>query len=217
MVKLLAILGDYYHPAEWAKESLEEAIRANFGGEDVQLVFGSYETLKDELLDQPDGVVLFKENRLNPTDEIVRDWMTEGLASEITRYVSNGGGWLAWHSGLASYPSESGYTKMLRGSFLYHPEKHQVVKYTTVEKDSFLPGPSYFEFSDEHYFVQCNEANTNVFLRSESIDGQAVAGWSHSFGEGRVCCLTPAHTKHGLMNQEFLNVLGSCINWIASK
>jgi len=100
MVKVLAVLGDFYHPAEWAKESLEYAISSQSDLDDFQIIYCAYESLKDELSYQPDGVILFKENRLNPFDEIVKEWMTEELAFEITRYVANGGGWMAWHSGL---------------------------------------------------------------------------------------------------------------------
>jgi type 1 glutamine amidotransferase len=217
MVKVLAVLGDFYHPGELAKESLEYAFRSQSGLDDFQVIYCSYESLKDELSNQPDGVILFKENRLNPSDEDVKEWMTEELAYEITRYVDNGGGWMAWHSGLASYSLASSYTKMLRGSFISHPDKHQLVHYKNVLENSSIPAIDSFEFMDEHYFVRCDETNTNIFLLSESVDGQSIAGWSHNFGNGKVCCLTPAHTIGGLLNPSFLTVLGNCINWIVSK
>ncbi|PLS01067.1 ThuA domain-containing protein [Neobacillus cucumis] len=214
-VKVLAVLGDFYHPADGAKASLEKAIRSISDLEEIELTYCSIEALKDALLDEPAVVILFKENRLNPTEEVVNQWMTEDLALEITTYVSNGGSLMAWHSGLASYPDEGVYTKMLRGSFVYHPDKHQLVQYTAGDQ-SFISSPLSFAFLDEHYFVRCDQSNTNVFLHSESIDGQSIAGWSHSYGDGKVCCLTPAHTNSGLQNQEFLTVLGSCIKWLVS-
>jgi type 1 glutamine amidotransferase len=212
MVKIAAIVGDYYHKGDWAKESLEAALTYS-SLKNTQVEYHSYEQIKDVLAEQPDAVILFKENRLNPTDEKIV-WMTEELGQEITNYVSNGGGWLAWHSGLASYPARGSYTAMLRGHFLYHPEKHQIVHYKSSNNSSFLPAAVSFEAMDEHYFVHCDEENTSIFLTSDSIDGNAIAGWSHSYGNGKVCCLTPSHNKEGLLHPEFLTILGSCLNWI---
>jgi hypothetical protein len=212
MVKLAAVLGDYYHSYEWAKQSLESAL--NFGNEDMQINYCSPEQLTEVLREQPDAVILFKENRINPIDKNIDTWMTEELSIEITSYVENGGSWLAWHSGLASYPIEDSYGKMLRGYFLHHPEKHQQVHYTASEGNAIVPSSTSFEIVDEHYFVHCDKENTNVFLFSESIDGKAEAGWSHHYGKGKVCCLTPAHNKDGLLNIDFLNVLRNCVNWL---
>ncbi|NWQ43642.1 ThuA domain-containing protein [Bacillus sp. EB106-08-02-XG196] len=215
MIKFAAVLGDYYHQSEWAKQSLETALNCN--KEDLQIEYCSPEQLKEVLEKKPDAVIHFKENRVNPAEENIEKWMTEDIALEITKYVQNGGGWLAWHSGLASFPVDGSYIKMLKGHFLYHPEKHQMVHYYSSEGNSVLPIPTSFELIDEHYFVHCDTENTNIFLLSESIDGQAPAGWSHSFGFGRVCCVTPAHTKEGLMNHELLKIIKSCVNWLISR
>jgi len=216
MVKLLAVLGDYYHPEEWAKESLEHALQSLPSVENIQIDYCGYDSLQAALTQQPDGVILFKENRLNPTDEIVEEWMTDEMASNIASYVKNGGGWLAWHSGLASYPENGSYTKMLKGYFLHHPNQHQVVQYTLHESEINLRTNS-FAVLDEHYFVHCDEEGTNIFLTAESIDGHAIAGWSHPYGDGRVCCLTPSHNKEGLLNTDFINLLASCVNWVISR
>jgi type 1 glutamine amidotransferase len=215
MIKLAAVLGDYYHSSEWAKQSLKSALKV--GREDVQINYCSPEQLPEVLRKQPHAVILFKENRINPLDKNAGTWMTEELSMEITNYVENGGSWLAWHSGLASYPTEDSYGKMVRGSFLYHPEIHQQVHYKATEGNAIVPGSTTFEIVDEHYFVHCDKENTNVFLFAESIDGQAEAGWFHRYGEGKVCCLTPAHNKEGLMNQDFLNVLRNCVHWLIFK
>jgi type 1 glutamine amidotransferase len=212
LIRLTAVLGDYYHSHEWAKETLETAL--NIGKEDMEIDYCHPEQLPEVLSKQPDVVILFKENRYNPVDENVETWMTEELSLVITNYVENGGSWLAWHSGLASYPVEGSYVKMLKGSFLYHPEKHQYVHYKAVEGNALVPSSSSFEIMDEHYFVHCDKENTNVFLVSESIDGKAEAGWFHHYGSGKVCCLTPAHNRNGLLNENFLSVLRNCVNWL---
>lgn len=214
LAHVLAVLGDYYHPSEWSKKSLEQVTGLVKNSE---IEYCSHEQLKEKLSKQPDAVVLFKENRLNPTADKCEQWMTEEVATEISTYVANGGGWLAWHSGLASFPVESPYIKMLKGSFLYHPEKQQIVHYRNQIQNAIAPNPVAFQLVDEHYFVECDEKNTNIFLTSESVDGMSVAGWSHSFGEGRVCCLTPAHNKEGLLNQDFVSILANCLNWLITN
>jgi type 1 glutamine amidotransferase len=215
MIRLAAVLGDYYHSSEWAKQSLEIAF--SFGKADLQIDYCSTRQLPEILAKQPDAVIHFKENRVNPADENVETWMTEEVSSKITNYVENGGSWLAWHSGLASFPVDGAYIKMLKGYFLYHPQKHHLVHYKAFADNSALPSATSFDIVDEHYFVHCDSENTNVFLFSESIDGQSAAGWCHSFGDGKVCCLTPAHNKDGLLNEEFLETLKNCVNWLILK
>ncbi|WP_235548826.1 ThuA domain-containing protein [Paenibacillus sp. Soil522] len=125
--------------------------------------------------------------------------------------MENGGGWLAWHSGLASYPVDSSYTRMLRGYFLSHPEQHKPVSYIAAGNGQ----QGTFEFVDEHYFVHCDEENTEVFLRSASTDGESIAGWRHRFAAGRVSCLTPAHREEGLLHSDFSGWLKREIEWLA--
>ena len=124
--KIFAVLGDYYHDQDLAVKSLEKAIEKL----KVEITYLPVDDLVARLDEQPDLVILFAENRLNPEDENVETWMTRKEASLIENYVSNGGSWLAWHSGLASYENIDQYITMLRGYFLTHPDKHQVVKYT---------------------------------------------------------------------------------------
>ena len=74
-----------------------------------------------------------------------------------------------------------------------------------------------FSLSDEQYFVQCDEANTEVDLWSTGVDGDSIAGWKHSFGKGKVCCFTPAYTKDGMLNENVSRLLAERLNWLISK
>lgn len=205
MKRVVALIGDYYHPEEAIRESLQRALDMLQPEAGVSITFITYNELLEELQTKPDAVVICKENRLDPTVDDVKLWMTDEIADAIVQYVDNGGGWLAWHSGLASYPVEGPYAEMVRGYFKFHPKDHQRVQYKNNQE--------VFEFVDEHYFVYCDESNTDVFLRSESIDGASIAGWRHAFGKGKVCCLTPAHNKEGLLDEGFLRILGQSTLW----
>jgi len=200
---VFALVGDYYHKAEWAEGALRHALK---GIEEVELRFVEVEALEDALQGdvpvQPDMVVLFREDRVDPQSEEPRRWMHDGLQRQASDYVEAGGSWLAWHSGLASYVPEGAYVRMLRGYFLSHPAAHQPVRYEPT-----TPGEQSYELLDEHYFVYCDEANTNVFLRSSSVDGDSVAGWSHRFGRGYVACYTPAHNEAALASEDVAGAL----------
>ncbi|MFC0211024.1 ThuA domain-containing protein [Paenibacillus chartarius] len=226
MKRIVAVVGDYYHDAALIKESLEAAQRE----QDVrwQVEYATVEQLTGKLSENPEAVLLFKEDRIQPQDAPDRLWMSADLAARIVSYVESGGGWLAWHSGLASYAVEGAYVQMLRGYFKYHPSEHQTVTYVGGYPGDTAAGGAecreraedgnrrvQFAIVDEHYFVHCDTERTNVFLRSRSVDGESIAGWSHSFGKGRVCCLTPAHLRDGLLHPEQLGLLRQCISWLA--
>lgn len=211
---ILAYVGDYYHEAELARAALEGSLEALKTEGAIKLLFAAETDEFIALLTQkPAAAVLFAENRIDPTGDSAKMWMDEKQAADIVRYVEDGGGWLAWHSGLASYPEDGAYVSLLRGQFLSHPAEHQVVRYEPAGHSSFAAVP--FELLDEHYFTACKEAETEVYLRSSSIDGSSIAGWRHTAGSGRVCCLTPAHRKEGLLNKEFLDVLKASVCWTA--
>ena len=127
------------------------------------------------------------------------------------------GALLALHSGLA-YQTDGIYRRMLRGWFLHHPEQ-KTVRYRIVTGAGHvrLTADADFAFKDEHYFVHCEEAQTHVFLRSESEDGESIAGWTHAYGAGRVLCLTPAHTLEGLTDRAFVQLLADCLQTLHSR
>ncbi|MFF2481430.1 ThuA domain-containing protein [Paenibacillus sp. NPDC058071] len=212
MTSIVAIIGDYYHREEPIRKALLTAAHSSFGGEDaVSIRFIDAADLLQALSDRPDAVVLFKENRIDPVG--VRDamWMNDTIERGIESYVKEGGGWLAWHSGLASYPREGAYVGMLRGGFVSHPDQHESVLYEG-ERDSTV-----FEIVDEHYFVHCDEARTEVYLRSSSVDGKSIAAWRHTYGKGRVNAFAPAHRQEGLANPELLRLLGEALRWCADR
>ncbi|UKS28271.1 ThuA domain-containing protein [Paenibacillus sp. HWE-109] len=208
MYKILAVLGDYYHHRELLEKSLMSAVLSAIGDRtstEVRII--EMNDLIGALDERPDAVVLFKENRLDPEGDSQWMWMTEEISEAIQQYVMRGGGWLAWHSGLASYPANGGYVQMLRGHFLSHPTLHQPVDYEGAGIR--------FTILDEHYFVSCQEDQTEVYLRSSSVDGNSIAAWRHTFGDGRVSCFTPAHLPDGLEHASVIQLLGEALAWCA--
>jgi type 1 glutamine amidotransferase len=218
MKKIVAIVGDYYHRAEDSQAALNKSLQPLLESGEISLRYITTEQLKSTLAERPDAVILFAEDRTAPQEDENARWMTTEISTLIAKYVEAGGGWLAWHSGLASYDPEGQYVGMLRGYFLRHPSEHQRVRYTSVAQGADgTRGAQSFEILDEHYFVTCQTEGIEVFLRSDSIDGSSIAAWRHVYGNGRVCCLTPAHRPEGLLHPEVLKLLNEAIGWISSS
>ncbi|MGG6309380.1 ThuA domain-containing protein [Paenibacillus macerans] len=210
---IYALLGDYYHDHDLILNALQSAIEM-LGG-DIELHDIDTKDLSSALATRPDLVILNKENRLNPTDQHVKLWMTPDLETQIADYVRRGGSWLGWHAGLASYPEEGPFGTMLKGMFKFHPRVNKPVAYSSRDQEPLALGkPLQFEAIDEHYFVECDLENTQVFLESTSADGRSMAGWAHHFGDGRVLCITPTHRREGLTHPEVVRLLRDSISWL---
>ena len=214
MKKILTILGDFYHSHDLAYTAIEKAVAdlQQSVGTAIEVIDSSVENLGEILKQKYDLIVLYKENRINPADEAVYNWMTPELEQQITRYIKDGSSLLAWHSGLASYEGNELFTEMLRGYFEYHPSERQV-KYTGVSNNTGIAPKETFEVLDEHYIVKAGPVENSVFFTSESTEGKVEAGWAHEYGSGRVCCLTPAHRAEGMTNEVMLDLLGQCVTW----
>ncbi|MCD8510724.1 MAG: ThuA domain-containing protein [Bacillus sp. (in: Bacteria)] len=203
MKHVTVLLGDYWHKAQPLKEGLENALAPV--NSELKLNYINYDELIPQLKENPDLVIISKENRLNPQDDVIYTWMTPEIEEALSNYVKAGGSILAWHSGLAEYEPDGEYIAMLRGHFLYHPPGLQQVTY-------HFQGES-FTIEDEQYFVQCQTGDTDVFLTSTSSEGESIAGWQHQHGNGRVCCFTPAHTLEGLLSENISKLLLEKIRW----
>ena len=184
------------------------------GSED--LLFTDREHLIEGIKDKPDLVILASENRVNPESEEVLHWLTENEAVILTDYVKEGGSWLAWHAGLASYEDVPSYIEMIGGYFTHHPAEHAVVSYRYKDHDLVKEEYGTFEVTDEHYFIK-HEEGLDIFLESFSIDGEAIAGWTKEFGQGRVAGYAPSHTKEGLAHQALRSDLRMLIDWCLNE
>lgn len=215
MKKIIGILGDHYHDEGLLKQSLNIAFdRLVTSSENIKLEYITVEQLAEKLLERPDAVILSKANKLNPTERIVDYWMDTKLENQICQYVDQGGGWLVWHSGLSSYEYLENYYSMVKGKFDFHPPEHLIVNYQYNETSEMTwKDLRPFQVNDEHYFVTCEESETNVFLHANSSKGKTIAGWKHEYGKGRVICLTPSHTTEGLLNPEFSKLISMSVNW----
>lgn len=77
----------------------------------------------------------------------------------------------------------------------------------TVDYVDAVTGETLMTLFDEHYFVEVDADQTEVFLYSLSGMDRQIAGWRHSFGKGKVCCFVPAHDRSGLLHEKFQQLL----------
>jgi hypothetical protein len=204
--KVISVTGDHYHQGDELRQYIQEVLgllEASVDYEDIAL-----EDLADALAKNPDLVIFSTQNQQTPQEDDLNHWLTPELGKLITAYVDHGGSWLALHSGMANYPTDSDYIKMLKGYFTMHPEPLPV----TYRSD--LPDtPSEFTIVDEHYQVAMVDEFTHIFLRSFSDYGESVAGWRHFYGSGKVVGYVPAHYLEGMLHQDNLAVLKNVIAW----
>lgn len=219
-MRLVAVLGDYYHDPILFKQTMEHILKGLQElnqTKEITIDYVNRQDVTNYLTPETDLVILAAENRLNPDADDVKTWMTEQISESIAAYVSDGGAWLAWHSGLASYDNYPIYLNMLKGSFDYHPEEHKEVTYTLIDQAITPLKDTTFTFEDEHYFVTCYTDETNVFLESTSDVGKSIAGWYHNFGNGKVLCFAPAHKKVGLSHASTTQLFIQSIAWLTQK
>ena len=141
MVKIVALLGDYWHNADEAKAGLQAAI-ARLENKNVNFQYITHKEVSKFLDEKPDLFINAKMDPLNPENERVYTWLTDALDKKIVHYVENGGNVLAWHAGSAGYAPGSNYIHMLRGYFDYHPPGLQDVTYMLKENEK--SGGEYF-------------------------------------------------------------------------
>ena len=210
-MKAYSILGDFYHKHDFVYPSVQKA--ADLAG--VTLVDCPVTEIEKAIDANPEIIIMACENRVNPEDEKIDLWLTDEIDEKITSYVKNGGSFIAIHAALASYPTDSKYIDMVKGYFVDHPPEHYNVRYTSKEQlpSSKDPAPVDYTVLDEHYVLNVDTANTNVFLTLSSDYGEGNAGWYHNYGKGKVIAVAPTHNKAGFEHPETIRLYKEAILW----
>jgi len=64
-----------------------------------------------------------------------------------------------------------------------------------------------FTLTDEHYFIDLDDAGADVFLTTTSEHGSQPGGWTRVEGKGRICVLTPGHNLEVWLQPSFQTLL----------
>lgn len=190
MKKVLALVGDYYHPSDYLKRALRMVVK-----KDYQLdIYSNHQEIDWDGLIEYDVLILATWGRINdPQDEGY--WIREYHEKRIDQFLAEGGKLFLIHSGSASYPKEGLFRKMAGGHFLEHPEDQPELNFEVVDDNPITEGIKDFDFKDEQYFVEVDENEVDIFLKAKSDEfGETPSGWTKKYKNGKVFVLTPGHS-----------------------
>ncbi|MEJ6950436.1 ThuA domain-containing protein [Natronospora cellulosivora (SeqCode)] len=210
--KILALLGDFYHPADYYTEGLQNILSKDFNLQ----IESDYKKVDWDNLNDYNLFILAASGKLNPekSDEI---WMTEEHERKIESFLETGASLFVLHSGLAGYNTNSLIREICKGHFLHHPEEHPNITVDILNKEhSITRDIDEFQIVDEQYFVDVDKDDINILLETKTEEyGTAAAAWVHNYKSGKVYCLTPGHTIEVLntkmMQKLILNGVNYCM------
>lgn len=190
MKKVLALVGDYYHPSDYLKQALKMIIEKNYYLD----IYSSHQEIDWEGLMEYDVLILATWGKINdPDDEAY--WLDQYHEEKIDQFLAEGGKLFLVHSGTASYPKDGLFRKITGGHFIEHPEEHPQITVKTVADNSLTQGVKDFIITDEQYFMDVDQEEVEIFLKAKSDQfGESTAGWSKDYKNGKVIVLTPGHT-----------------------
>lgn len=204
-MRVLVICDDRWHPASTVRAGLETLGKGDF---EFDWIENAADWSAERMAGYP--VVLFaKSDNVSATDE--RNWVTEEVQQAFVQYVRQGHGLLAVHSGTV-YARQPTMRGLIGGAFIRHPEQCPV---------TMGPQPGHllttdatpFTLVDEHYLMELDDAQADVFMTTTSEHGTQPGGWTRSEGEGRVCVLTPGHTVPVWQHPSFQALLVNALRW----
>lgn len=185
--RVLIVWDDYYHP----EANYREAIRKSFDENDSWIVTKTH-FMRDLLTADPRPDLCICITVGCPEGE---QMLSVQEQEEVKALVEDGMGMLFIHAGLACIEDNTPMFEIAKGRFASHPEPHYDVRCAVIPGCSHpvAEGIRPFSSADEHYFCKIDIEHVDPFLVSVSEAGTEIAGWAHTLGSGRVCCLTPGH------------------------
>lgn len=205
-MRTLVLSDDGWHPARTARRGLRPL-------EDRGLEFDWIEHADGwsaERMRAYPAVILTKMNHVSATDQ--RSWVTEEVQKAFVDYVHGGQGLLVIHSGSAGYDQWTALRGLIGGVFREHPTQCPV----TVEPRAghhLTAGGAAFTAVDEHYLMDLDDDQADVFLTTVSEHGTQPGGWTRTPGAGRVCVLTPGHNVDVWVHPSYQAIIQNTLRW----
>ena len=208
MMRALVLCDDRWHPAETIRRGLH-----TLGGNGFDFEFladgAAWTTAR---MSRYPLTVLAKANITSP--KIEQPWLAAETQSGFFDYVQQGGGLVLVHAGICRYEKLNLMHGLIGGAFTHHPDQCEV-RLEPRTGHTVTAGVGPFTVKDEHYFMQLDARDAEVFLHSHSEHGVQPAGWSRTEGMGRICVLTPGHNLEVWLHPEFQKLLANALRWAA--
>lgn len=212
--RILCLIGDPYHPASEMREGLDNALRTH------DISYSEDPAALDAKLDYSlliitkSGMGKLPGEETKPWED--EPWLTPARDEALLEYVREGGGLLLIHSGLSR--QESDRHRLLAGGFFLHHPPACGLSVTAVNNHPISAEVPPFSLDEEQYFCSVDIGNTKPILVSNTQKhGAVVAGWTHTFGSGRVCALTPGHNAQTLKHPQMVRLIRNAVSWCAES
>ena len=214
MKTVFFLTGDFWHHTE----TIQPLVSKLFPEDEWDTLFTEDPTELLLMEKTPDLIVSFKdpiENDQIPTPV----WCDPEWTYTLFRYVKeNGTGVLLVHAALTDLDKNHPIiTEMIQSMFTGHPAQCPV-SFTPWSSHPILKGVSAFTFpeNDEHYMMNlAADAEGEVIGITKSQHGTQPGLWAHTYGKGRVCCMTPGHTTENLTCPGYVQLLSNAVAWCA--
>jgi hypothetical protein len=131
MKKVLALVGDYYHPSDYLKQALKMIIKKNYHLD----IYSNHQEIDWDGLIEYDVLILATWGKINdPDDEAY--WLDQYHEKRIDQFLAEGGKLFLVHSGGSNYP-EAGLMRKIAGKdFIESSEDYPEM---TVKRDADNP------------------------------------------------------------------------------
>lgn len=207
-MRVLILCDDRWHPAATVKNGLAPLQQRGF---EFDFCEEAGDFSKEKLAQYP-AVILSKSNHVSSTN--YQPWMTEEIEIAFRDYVRRGHGLLVIHSGSARYGENKILRALIGGVFTHHPPQCEVA--IEARADHFLCDASTrFTVFDEHYFMELDDKNADVFLTATSEHGTQPAAWTREEEQGRVGVLTPGHNVNVWLHPAYQAMIYNALCWCA--
>jgi len=205
-MRILVLCGDYWHPAEIPRQGLSRLEEFVFEFEWIE----SASEWSAERMNSFPATIMSKANQVSATDQ--NPWMNETIQQVFLEYVRGGHGLLVIHSGAVGCEQLPIVRSLMGGAFREHPPQCQVI----LEPHGGHPlavGCESISMMDEHYFMDIDDDQIDIFLSTTSEHGTQPGGWTRFEGEGRVCVLTPGHNLEVWEHPAYQTLLYNALRW----
>ena len=242
--RVLALIGDRYHNADYIRVALNRLFRElnlpfdytiNYEQISARLLasYRLFVVLRDGMI-WPNGYLepndyeyshMLENTRIWPKEQSA-PWITEEQGRAIKDFVEAGGALYALHNSSHISLSSQDYREVMGGAYIDHPALRPF-KVSVVNKEHPITrGVQDFFVNDEQHFVTYDKDPKYILLRSENIDGltdisegkdlgaKAIAGWAYDFGKGRVVFTAVGHTLHSMWQPEYFKLQKNAVGWL---
>jgi type 1 glutamine amidotransferase len=220
MKQTYMLMADYYHP----DDVLRPGMKAAFGDEGYVYCNDPAEIPWETLSDVCDLLVIAKMDDFSSQvghpryDEIfapIADWMNPDRAASLEKFVAEGGGFLAIHSGILWHEDDP-TAKLTGGYFLRHPPQCDVTV-VPFAKHPITEGVETFTAKDEFYMCRVYADEVTPLCASYSAkpvgEPAVISGWCKEYGKGRVVALCPGHTIETICNPNMTRLIQNSAKW----